>query len=241
MGGNVLGLIPARGGSKGIPGKNIAALGGKPLIYYTISAALQSGVIDRLVVSTDSFEIANIAMRLGAEAPFMRPEELALDESPTIDSVLHVLTELDRRRELPDSVILLQPTSPFRRADHIRDAMEMFNACVETNRSLVSVQAVPHNFNPECLMQLNDSGFVDCYKSEPNGSLRRQNKLQYFARNGAAIYIFRAQSCLRERQILTGTVIPFVMGKYVSLDIDEPSDLYLAELLLRSNVNDWPT
>ena len=119
MPGKVLGIIPARGGSKGIPGKNMRLLGGKPLLAYSIEAARASGVIDRLILSTDSEEIAALGREFGAEIPFMRPAELAADDTPMQAVLEHALAGLDEQGWRAEIVVLLQPTAPLRRPEHI--------------------------------------------------------------------------------------------------------------------------
>ncbi len=124
--GRVLGLIPAKGGSTRLPRKNILSLGGRPLIAWTVEAARESGVIDRLIVSTEDHEVADIASSLGAEIPFMRPPELARDPAGVVDVALHVLDELERSGDRFESLIILMPTCPFRNADDIRAAYASF-------------------------------------------------------------------------------------------------------------------
>src|SRR6059058_989062 len=119
----VLGLVPARGGSKGVPGKNVRPLAGHTLLEYTARAARESGVVDRVILSTDSLEIADAGRRAGLEVPFMRPAALAADDTPMVPVIEHALGEIARHGWSPDIVVLLQPTSPLRRPEHIRDAV----------------------------------------------------------------------------------------------------------------------
>src|SRR5918911_4592310 len=149
----VLGLIPARGGSKGIPGKNLAPLCGRPLVAWTIGAACAARSLDRVVVSTDSEEIAATARELGADV-LERPAELARDGTPMRDVLLHALEELGR----PEVLVLLQPTSPLRRAEHVDGAVALLR---ETGAdSVVSVAEVPHRYRPGPLMELEDGRLV---------------------------------------------------------------------------------
>src|SRR6185436_18271922 len=125
----VLGVVTARGGSKGIPGKNLKPLAGKPLIAYTIEAALQSGVLDRLILSTDELPIADCALAIGCEVPFMRPAELARDDSVHLDVMKHAVEWMrDRASYRPDLVMILQPTSPLRTAADIRNAVSLIES-----------------------------------------------------------------------------------------------------------------
>src|SRR3989338_7151887 len=123
----ILGIIPARGGSKSVPRKNIKELGGKPLIGWTIDAAKASGVLDRIILTTDDNEIAGVGKQSGVEVPFMRPKELAEDKTPTLPVLQHAVEWLkEHERYYPDAVMLLQPTAPFRQAEHIEDAVTLF-------------------------------------------------------------------------------------------------------------------
>ncbi|MEM9823701.1 MAG: acylneuraminate cytidylyltransferase family protein, partial [Bacteroidota bacterium] len=147
----ILGLIPARGGSKGIPGKNIKRLGGKPLIEYAIAAGLASRAIERVVVSTDDETIAQLSRQLGAQVPFIRPADLATDQSPTIDTVIHAITFFQDQGVEFDAVCLLQATSPFRSAEDIRNAIHTFRQSGAD--ALISVREVPHTYNPHWVFE----------------------------------------------------------------------------------------
>src|SRR5687768_3079222 len=149
----ILGVIPARGGSKGIRRKNLAPLGGRPLIAHTCDAARGSRALTRVIVSTDDDEVAGEALKLGIEVPFLRPQALAGDDTPMIDVLVDLLSTLASRESYrPDAVVLLQPTSPFRRAGHIDAAVDAFLASGAD--SIVSVVPVPHQFTPSSLMKL---------------------------------------------------------------------------------------
>ena len=225
---NVLGLIPARGGSKGIPRKNVAMLGGRPLIAWTIAAAKEASVIDRIVVSTDDEGIAEVARRSGAEVPFIRPVELAGDTAPAEAVIKHAVEELDAQNWRADVVVYLQPTSPFRSASAIARAVELIggNAC----DTVVSVVRVPHAMTPGSLMRL-DGEFLAFAAPEEERSFRRQDKPVLYARNGPAVLAMTRETALRG--ILYGSRIKAVeMGALESHDIDEPIDLEIAEALL---------
>ncbi len=230
-----LAIIPARGGSKSIPKKNIVALGGRPLIEYSIDAGLKSRHIDRVIVSTDDQEIADVASAAGAEVPFLRPTELAEDWTPTLPVIQHLLRQLKSDAGYkPDAVVLLQPTSPFRTSMHIDDSIDLFRKSLAD--SLVSVVPVPHNFSPVSLMRMDDGLVVPAIEGEGNKILRRQDKPELFARNGPLILI-SSYSCLMEKDDLYGeSTVPFVMGHRESLDIDGPEDLELAEFLFSSGL-----
>ncbi len=223
-----LGIIPARGGSKGVPRKNIRAIMGKPLIAHTIEAAEASGVLDRIVVSTDDDEIASVSRQLGAEV-MMRPAHLAEDGAPTLPVLLHVVEALEAQGYAADAVVTLQPTSPLRKASHLIEAAAAFEAAVGAD-SLVSCISVPHIFHPRSVMALGPDGFLRSYLDQSSTPTRRQDKEPVFARNGAAIYITR-RARLPE-YIFGGNLLPYFMEPEDSLDIDTEADLAEAEKLL---------
>ncbi|MGV8933487.1 MAG: cytidylyltransferase domain-containing protein [Gallionellaceae bacterium] len=223
---NTFALIPARGGSKGIPRKNIKLFAGKPLIVWTIEAALRSSMLDAVVVSTDDPEIADVARQAGAQVPFMRPSELALDQTPGLDPVLHALDQLPQY----DSVLLLQPTSPLRATEDIDACLRL--ATQQHARSVVSVSEA--DTHPYWTYRLTKdqalSRFVD---AEPIA--RRQDLPQAFALNGA-LY-FADANWLRSSGSLVGTeTLAYVMAKERSVDLDTPLDWKLAELLLKESL-----
>lgn len=229
---NFLGVIPARGDSKGIPRKNLAPLAGKPLLSYTCEAATSSKHINRTLLSTDNEEIAAAGKTFGIEVPFLRPKNLAQDDTPIVDVLQDLLKTLhDADGYAPDAVVLLQPTSPLRTGKHIDAAIELFTASGAD--TVVSIMEVPHHFSPKCLMVLKG----DRVHPLADGPmiLRRQDKQKIYARNGPAIFITKAS--LIKRGILYGDDIrPFVMDHESSVDIDDATDLRFAEFLLQNNM-----
>ncbi len=223
----LLAVIPARGGSKGVPRKNVHPLAGRPLIAYTIDAALAASSVDRVVVSTEDDEIARISKALGAEV-HRRPAELAGDDTPSHPVIVDAVSAQEKSGYRPDAVATLQPTSPLRTAQHIDEAAALFAATPEAD-SLVSCIEVPHIFHPGSLMCLNESGHLEPFLSEP-APLRRQQKERLVARNGAAIYLTRSNR-IRDF-IFGGILIPYFMDADASVDIDAPEDLVCAERLL---------
>jgi CMP-N,N'-diacetyllegionaminic acid synthase len=212
---DLVGLIPARGGSKGIPRKNLAPVAGKPLLAWTVDAARAATELTRVVVSTDDDEIASVA---GVEV-LRRPAELAADETPMLDVVRHAVAELS-----PDVLVLLQPTSPLRRAEHIDAALRLL---LESGAdAVVSVVVVPHRYSPEALMDVVDGRVV------ARGSARmRQEKGLVYARNGPAVLAVRSDRIGDD--LYGGDCRPYLMEERDSLDVDDPFDLELADLLLR--------
>ncbi len=233
-----LALIPARGGSKGIPRKNVAMLGDRPLIAWTIEAALRAACFDRVVVSTDDPQIAEVARLAGAEVPFLRPSEFSGDAAPALDVIAHALAHCAQAGQAFDAVAYLQPTSPFRTARQLADAHRQF---IETAPdTLVSVMTVPHNMSPGSLMQpVGESGAL--WLQSPHGqTLRRQEKAQLFARNGPAILIVSASDVVERRRLYGDRVLGFEMDRLSSLDIDDPTDLEIARCLLPLAVDRQP-
>lgn len=217
----ILGIIPARSGSKGIPKKNIKLLNGKPLIAYTIEAGLKSN-LNKVVVSTDCNEIADISKDYGCDV-IMRPVNLARDETPTLPVLQDVIERLDEKF---DSVMTLQPTSPLRNYKHINEAMSLFKNHKDAD-SLVSVVEVTHSFMPNKLMS-----FDGKYLSGDNKISRRQESQVMYARNGAAIYITKIKNL--KKFIFGGKIIPYVMKKTVSFDLDDKEDWEILECQIKN-------
>lgn len=227
----ILAVIPARGGSKGIPYKNLALLGGRPLIAWTIAAAKAAHGLDRVIVSTDDANIAAIAMEHGAEVPFLRPAEFSGDHASALDVIGHALGEINAYDGEPyDAVAYLQPTSPFRTAVQLAEAIAQFEN--ERPDTLVSVMRVPHNMVPGSVMRpLQESGSL-LLESPGGQKLRRQEKETLFARNGPAILIVSAADVQLRKQLYGALVSGFEMDRMTSLDIDDPFDLEMARCLL---------
>ena len=226
----IVGLIPARGGSKGIPRKNLALLDGRPLISWTIESALMSGIFDRVIVSTDDSEIAEVARREGAEVPFLRPAEFSGDVALAIGVIRHALEVLGvGLADSSPSVAYLQPTSPFRSATHLCEAVTLFEEhCPDT---LVSVQRVYHNMVPGAQMVPVGDGHPLWLDSPVGQVLRRQEKAVTYVRNGPAILIVSARDVLERGQLYGKRVLGYEMDRLSSLDIDDPLDLDMARAL----------
>lgn len=230
----VLGLIPARGGSKGIVGKNLYPIAGIPLIGYTINAAIRSDKLSQVVVSTDDNEIARVAKSFHAKVPFMRPAKFSSDHSSALDVVNHAIENLAKQDRQFDLIVYLQPTSPLRTTESIDQAIAMM--LDRKADSLVSVVRVPHHFSVDSQM-VEQNGLLRPFlsaRSEQSptgglGPLRRQDKPSYFARNGPAILITRPETLARYGSLYGDTILPFEMDTIESLDIDGPDDLWLLQ------------
>jgi len=220
----ILAIIPARGGSKGVYRKNVRLLAGKALIVWTIEAALQARGIDRVIVSTEDEEIASIAMKHGADVPFMRPIGLALDETPSIAPVLHAVERLPGF----DWVLLLQPTTPLRSAEDIEGIIKF--CCQKGALSAVSIAEISespfwmyHRLNNMCLQPL-----------IPNRAeiLRRQDLPSLYALNGA-LYLARTDWLVDNRNFVGPETLGYVMPTDRSVDIDTPMDWQWVEFLMQ--------
>jgi CMP-N-acetylneuraminic acid synthetase len=220
----IIGLIPARGGSKGIPGKNIAPCAGRPLLAYTAEAALAAQCLDRVMLSTDDAGIASVGRECGLEVPFLRPAELATDKANSLSVIVHALDWLESQGGVADAIVLLQPTSPLRTAHHIREAVNLFQT--QKPDALVSVVEVPHRYHPNALMRLEQDALVPLV-SIREMILRRQDVLPLYARNGPAILILSANQ-IRSGSFYSGVTVPYVMSQPHSLDIDTTEDLAAA-------------
>ena len=184
--------------------------------------------LNRILVSTDDDEIASVARQLGADVPFLRPVHLAADDTPILPVLLDLLEALKRREQYrPDVLVLLQPTSPFRRAEHIDAAVDLLVS--SGGDSVVTVVPVPHQFTPASLMRADAGRLVPLENAAP---LRRQDKPQLFARNGPAVLVLRVSSLTPDGSLYGADTRGLVMSREDSLDIDDALDLKLAELLM---------
>ncbi len=222
----VFGLIPARGGSKGIPRKNVKLIAGKPLIVWTIEAALRSSLLDAVVVSTDDPEIAEVARNAGAQVPFMRPPEIAQDKTSGLEPVLHALDQLPQY----ESVLLLQPTSPLRTTEDIDECLRMAK-----ERNALSVASVSESLtHPYWTYRLGEfqtlSPMVDAAPIA-----RRQDLPKVFALNGA-LYFSNANWLRRSRNFVGTDTLAYVMQRERAVDLDTSLDWKFAELLLKESM-----
>ncbi len=223
----VLAIIPARGGSKGVPRKNIRDLGGKPLIAWTIAAARSSAYLDRIIVSTDDAEIANVARQFNAEVPFMRPAELARDGSSGIDPVIHALETL---AEKYDYMVLLQPTSPFRNAQDIDQAIEL---CVKKGAE-TCVSVTENSKSPYWAYKIDAQQRIEPLFPVEEKIACRQQLPKTYAQNGA-IFVAACNFVLKTATLQNRQTLAYIMPSERSIDIDSEYDLRLANLLLETS------
>lgn len=220
-------IIPARGGSKRLPGKNIKLLGGKPLIAWTIEAAIKSNVFDHVFVSTDSEEIASVSKDYGAKVPFLRPAELASDTATTNDVVTHLVNWYETQTSNKISTIaILQPTSPFRNAEHIIEAFEEMKT--KQAKAIVSVCELEHPI--QFCNKLGFDGSMDGF-IEPSDMKRTQDLEPYYRLNGA-IYFLSREYANRLSELYSEGTYSYIMGLKSSIDIDVDLDFKLAEFFI---------
>ena len=229
----ILGFIPARAGSERVPNKNVRPLNGKPLIAYTIEAAKMSEYINRIVVSTNSEDIAGIARKYGAEVPFMRPEDISQPDSTEIEFFEHALDWFsENEMYIPDLIVLLYPTSPLRKTESIDSAIETMLAHPEADslRSIKKCSEHPHK-----MWQIEDGylkSFVKGEKRCDTHTLSYHLLPEVYIQN-ASIYITKP-STIRDKHSTTGNIIiPFIMDEIESIDINNPPDFMLAEMVIK--------
>jgi len=228
----ILGVVPARGGSKGIPGKNIKPFVGKPLITWTIEAALDSNTLDRVIISTDDNKIKKVAEESGGEVPFIRPAELATDTASSYSVAEHALTWLlEEENYMPDCVMLLQPTSALRTAKDIKNTERIFN---EKKISVVSV-CEPQQ-HPFLMRTVRPDGTLTPLFPESLNYTRRQEYPRIFAINGA-VYLIPVGVLKKEQTFIPKNACPYIMSSESSVDIDTPFDFFLAEQIQRKRMN----
>lgn len=222
----MIAIIPARGGSKGLPGKNIKLLNGIPLIAYTIKAAINAKAVTRVIVSTDSEEIADVSGKFGAEVPFMRPDHLASDTSAAIDTYLYTIQELERTENISiNEIMILLPTSPLRTAEDINKAVELFKG--KNADSVISYTEEHHPISWH--KYLNDQlKFEDIFP--PNIKNRQELKTSYYP-NGS-IYIFK-KTILVQGIYYSENSYAHLMPRNRSVDIDSMEDFEYAEFLIK--------
>jgi CMP-N,N'-diacetyllegionaminic acid synthase len=221
-----LGIIPARAGSKGVPGKNMKLLGGCPLISYTIKSAQKSSLLDKIIVSSDCEKtIAYARQFTGVEVPFKRPAHFARDESPSIDLVKHALDYYIRQGFTFEYVVLLQPTSPFRSSDLIDRAISYM---MESDAdSLVTVQKIPDQFNPYWAMQMRDGPYIEFMDLGSSLAGRRQDLPETYYRDGK-VYISKV-SLVRKGLLVGGKIAGLITADEPDVNIDTIEDWQLAQ------------
>ncbi len=224
-----LAIIPARGGSKGIPGKNIRPLGGKPLLAYTVQAAQVSGIFDRIMLTTDSEEIAVVGRDWGVDVPFMRPAELAGDATPTLPVLLHALDFMSQRDGPFDVVCTLQVTTPFRNIASLRVGYHSLKNDDKAD-SAVAVSQIPAHLSPDYAMKI-ESGLLLPFLEGGHKVTRRQDARPAYTRNGE-FYFTRVTTLVDKNSIYGERCLPVVVPEAHAVNLDTQQDWEMAELLL---------
>ncbi len=234
---NVVGLITARGGSKGVPNKHLREVGGVPLVQWTVEAATGARHLDRVIVSTDCEDIARVCRDAGAEIPFMRPDELARDDSTHDSVVLHALSWLEAQEgDVPEYVCILQPTSPLRWASDIDAAIELADA-----RDADAVLAVcAASSHPHLVKHMARDGRLSLYMKSESSRSRRQELPQLFESNGS-VYVLKSKRVMAAGSLHLENTYGYVMPEERSLDVDTLWDFYLADRVLSDrDMNGYP-
>lgn len=228
----ILGLIPARGGSKGLSGKNIKSLLGTPLIAWTVKQALKSNYLDRVIVSTDSNEIARVAKRYGAEIPFMRPRQLATDKSKIIDTVLHALDYFEKVGITFDYLALLETTSPLRKDNDIDNAIKKLIDCGEDAESLVSVGKIALE-HPQYAKIITGHKRLKPYihNAKHAVALRQKISAAYFPYG--VIYLSKVSAIRRYNAVYAGEILPYIIERWQNYEINDIWDFLCIEAILK--------
>lgn len=230
----IVAIIPARGGSKGLSRKNIKPLLGKPLVAWTIEQAKKSKYVDRIIVSTDDKEIAEISRKYGAEVPFLRPEELARDESPRIDLIMHAINLFEERGTFFDIIVFLEPTSPLRDVSDIDNSIKLLLNNKKA-RAIVSV-AKSEITHPEFDVIINNESFIRKLDDNTNFRvLRRQELTDVFFFEGS-IYISYIDTLKQKKEFYHDLTLAYVVQKYKYHEIDEMSDFICVEALMKAKL-----
>lgn len=231
QGKRVLGLVPARRGSKGLPLKNIRPLQGKPLLAWPIEAARASRYVDRVVVSTDDAEFAALAQAAGADAPFLRPAELASDTAPSIAFILHALDALEAAGDIYDYLVLLEPTSPLTGAEDIDAALEALVATRAAADAIVGVTALVST-HPAFTVRLDARGLMQPYAVISFGEFPRRQDIEPLYSLDGSLYISSVEAIRRERGFCHERTLPYVMPRWKSFEVDDLVDFICIEAIL---------
>jgi CMP-N-acetylneuraminic acid synthetase len=226
----VLGVVPARGGSKGVPGKNIRLFCGKPLLQYTAECARASHTLTRVVLSTDDEEIARMGRQCGLDVPFMRPRELAGDDTPTLAVVRHALGWLEERGDRFEAVCLLQPTTPLRRPEWVDACVRLLESQPDVD-AVVSVLPVPTTYNPHWVYFQGTDGALHLSTGEMTPIARRQDLPVAVHRDGA-VYVTRRDVIMKQESLYGSRLVGHITDSRTYLNLDTPDDWRRGEALV---------
>lgn len=234
-GNKILTIIPARGDSKGLKRKNILPLLDKPLVAYPILTALNSKYIDKVILSSDDDEIISIAKSFGCEAPFKRPKELATDSAGSIDVILHAIKFLEQDGMFFDYILLLEPTSPLTETVDIDEAIKLLVSKDKLADAVIGVCKVEAN-HPSFLAKINNSGLLIPYDRESFSSPIRRQELEELYFFEGSLYLSKISKIKSARSFVHERTLPYVVPKWKSLEIDEYSDLLIAEIFYNNYI-----
>jgi len=229
---SVVAIIPARGGSKGLPRKNVLPLAGKPLIVWSIEAAENSRYIDRHIISTDDEEIASVARENFGEVPFIRPEQFSTDQSSSYDVLEHAILFLKEENHNYDYVVLLEPTSPLRTSEDIDRALEYLHNNKNIADSIVGVSHM-ESTHPVFSIRINPTGLISPFKGKVFQILRRQEIEELFFFEGT-VYVSKVNALMEQKTFYHNKTLPYIVPRWKSLEIDEMIDLICAEAILKN-------
>ena len=230
---SVLAIIPARGGSKGLPKKNILHLGGRPLLGWPIKAAKHSMYVDRVIVSTDDKKIARIAKEQGAEVPFLRPSELALDTSPTISVLEHAIAFTKREGCSYDYCFLLEPTSPLTESADVDGALEKLDSNRDIADSIVGVSRV-EAAHPVFDVVINKKGLIEPYLADGFSKAGRRQDLEDLYFFEGSLYISDTTVLLKKRSFYYDRTLPYIVPRWKSIEVDDMVDLICVEAIMKN-------
>lgn len=232
-----LAIIPARSGSKGLPGKNIISLLQKPLISWTIKAAQKSRLITEYIVSTDDIEIKKVAEEAGAKVPFLRPKELATDTTSSADMALHCIEHFENRDIFFDNIILLEPTSPLRKMDDIDNALTLFHKNYNNTDGIVSLGRI-HLENPSIVKYVENNLIIPLsVNGSPGKVTRRQDYVDYYFPYGV-LYIIKTEIIKQERSFYTSRIMPYFIERWQNYELDDIYDFYVIEAIMKRKIKE---
>ena len=236
--GNIVGIIPARGGSVGVPLKNIRHLNGKPLIAYTIEAAIASKCLDRVIVSTDHDEIRKISLEYGAEVPFVRPKDISEDVETEL-VLQHAVNYLEEVEKIDiDAIVLLQPTSPFRKVQTIKSCVKLFKDTKDAD-SIVSINNV-EGHRPEWMFSINKNGKIDPYATpflhndKPVIKLAARQSFPVLFRHNGSVYVSSRDLLMKDELVIGPNAYAVLTEEIEAVDIDTQEDLLVSEALMKN-------
>lgn len=229
----VLAIVPARRGSKGLPGKNVRPLAGKPLLAWPVEAAKGSAYVDRIILSTDDADFAEIGKRHGAEVPFLRPAELASDDSPSIEFLLHVVDTLEEAGDRYDYVVLLEPTSPLTQSSDVDAALKLLVSAAVGTDAVVGVAALVTS-HPAFALRIAPDGRITPFAANGFGDLPRRQDLEPLFVLDGSLYVSTVAALRRERGFCHAGTIAYETARHKALEIDDLVDFVCVEAILNN-------